>query len=77
MRVLVAISYLYSNPAKDNLTYNVDDYEEVSSWALRLLPYRPKRGPPKRADCVCPKLLRCSDTKARADRGTNEARGAV
>ena len=34
LRALVAISYLYANPAKDNLTYNIDEYEGVHSWRM-------------------------------------------
>jgi REP element-mobilizing transposase RayT len=34
LRALVAISYLYSNPAKDSLTYNIDEYEGVSRWNM-------------------------------------------
>jgi hypothetical protein len=32
IRALVAISYLYSNPAKDNLTESIREYEGFSSW---------------------------------------------
>ena len=34
LRALVAIAYLYANPAKDNLTDSIDDYEGFSSWSL-------------------------------------------
>jgi hypothetical protein len=34
LRALVAIAYLYANPAKDGLTYNIDEYEGVNSWRM-------------------------------------------
>ncbi len=33
-RALVAISYLYSNPAKDNLEISIDRYPGFSSWKM-------------------------------------------
>jgi hypothetical protein len=34
MRALIAISYLYSNPAKDNLETSIDRYPGFSSWKM-------------------------------------------
>jgi len=34
VRALVAIAYLYANPAKDNLTDSINDYEGFSSWSM-------------------------------------------
>ena len=34
LRALVAIAYLYANPAKDGLNYNIDEYEGVNSWKI-------------------------------------------
>ena len=34
VRALIAISYLYANPAKDGLGYTIDEYEGVSSWKM-------------------------------------------
>ena len=34
IRALIAISYLYSNPAKDNLERSIDDYPGLSSWNM-------------------------------------------
>lgn len=34
LRALVAIAYLYANPAKDNLTESIDEYEGFSSWGM-------------------------------------------
>lgn len=33
-RALIAIAYLYSNPAKDNLTENIDSYPGFSTWKM-------------------------------------------
>jgi len=34
LRALVAIAYLYVNPAKDGLTHTIDEYEGVCSWRM-------------------------------------------
>ena len=34
LRALVAIAYIYSNPAKDNLTESIKEYEGFSSWRM-------------------------------------------
>lgn len=34
MRALIAIAYLYSNPAKDNLETSIDRYPGFSSWKM-------------------------------------------
>jgi hypothetical protein len=34
MRALIAIAYLYSNPAKDNLEASIDRYPGFSSWRM-------------------------------------------
>ena len=33
-RALIALSYLYSNPAKDNLEESIDKYPGLSSWEM-------------------------------------------
>ena len=34
LRALIAITYLYSNPSKDNLEDSIDDYPGFSSWKM-------------------------------------------
>lgn len=36
IRALMAISYLYSNPAKDNLEVSIEKYPGISSWKMFL-----------------------------------------